>query len=249
MYHSTLHFDPPSLTYNLPGLDKHMAIPAEHSKPYLKEYAIITGGDSGIGQTATIFFAREGADIRELEPNAKSLKSEITKNSSTKIRLLPIDLTTQGAAQKILSAHLDKFGALDILVNTSKQIMSFGIEELKDENILSTFQTNIIQMMQLTREPVPRMKCGAAIINTLSVVAYKKHCVQTLPAQRLGAITMFMRSLATQLASKGIHVNAGWGVGQPAEIREAYVVLTGPGGDYITGTVIHVNGGVHIGGA
>ncbi|KAJ7264390.1 hypothetical protein C8J57DRAFT_1436268 [Mycena rebaudengoi] len=288
----------------LPGLDKQMVIPAEHSKvecwdengkPYLKEYvgseklkgkkAIITGGDSGIGRTVTIFFAREGADVTvvhlpEEEEDAKSLENEITKNSSAKILLLPIDLATQGAAQKIISAHLDKFGPLDILVNNAgKQIMSSGIEELKDENILSTFQTNIIQMMQLTREAVPHMKRGAAIINTSSVVAYKGSSHLLDYSATKGAIATFTRSLATQLASKGIRVNAiapglfytplqpssreanqmeGWGlgavplhgrVGQPAEIGEVYVLLAGPGGNYITGTVIHVNGGVHIGGA
>jgi NAD(P)-dependent dehydrogenase (short-subunit alcohol dehydrogenase family) len=55
--------------------------------------------------------------------------------------------------------------------------------------------------------------------------------------------------LSTNLLPSLITSEQGWGVGQPAEIREAYVVLAGPGGDYITGMVIHVNGGVHIGGA
>ncbi|KAJ7861776.1 hypothetical protein B0H13DRAFT_2354997 [Mycena leptocephala] len=291
---------------DLPGLDKDMAIPAEHSKvecwdehgkPYLKEYvgsgklagkkAIITGGDSGIGRAVTIFFAREGADVTvvylpEEEADAKSLQTEITNNSSSKILLLPVDLTTHGAAKKVISAHMEKFGAIDVLVNNaSQQIFSSGIEELKatDENIFSTFQANIIQMMQVSREAVPHMKRGAAIINTSSVVAYKGSSGLLDYSATKGAIATFTRSLATQLAPKGIRVNAiapglfytplqpssrdakgmeGWGlgsvplhgrVGQPAEIGEAYVLLAGPGGNYITGTVIHVNGGLHIGGA
>ncbi|KAJ7673816.1 hypothetical protein DFH06DRAFT_1173340 [Mycena polygramma] len=289
---------------SLPGLDHHMEVPAEHSKlecwddegkPYLKEYVgseklkgkkvIITGGDSGIGRTASIFFAREGADLTvvylpEEEKDAKSLQEEITKNTSREILLLPLDLTTTGASKKVISAHLEKFGKLDILVNNaSKQIMSSGIEDLKDENILSTFQSNIFQMIHLTREAVPHMKRGAAIINTTSVVAYKGSSHLLDYSATKGAIATFTRSLAMELAPKGVRVNAvapglfytplqpasrdaeqmeGWGlgavplhgrVGQPAEIGEVYVLLAGPGGNYMTGTVIHVNGGVHIGGA
>ncbi|KAJ6560284.1 hypothetical protein B0H19DRAFT_1210350 [Mycena capillaripes] len=271
----------------LPGLDKNMAIPAEHSKveywdddgkPYLKEYvgseklkgkkAIITGGDSGIGRAVAIFFAREGADVTivylpEEEPDAKSLEAEITKNTSSKILLIPVDLGTPSAAKKVVSSHLERFGKLDIL----------------DENILTTFHSNIFQMMYLTREAVPHMKRGAAIVNTTSVVAYKGSPGLVDYSATKGAIATFTRSVATELAPKGIRVNAvapglfytplqpasrdagqmeGWGhgtvplhgrAGQPAEIAEAYVLLAGPGGNYMTGTVIHVNGGVHIGGA
>ncbi|KAK7022281.1 Tropinone reductase 1 [Favolaschia claudopus] len=295
---------PPQEQSGLPGLDKNMAIPAEHSavecwdasgRPYLKEYvgseklrgkkAIITGGDSGIGRTVAIFFAREGADLTinylpEEEADAKSLKSEISKSSAGQILLVPLDLTTPGAAQKVVSAHMEKYGALDILVNNaSQQIFTSDIAKLKDENILSTFQANIIQMMQLSREAIPHMKRGAAIVNTSSVVAYKGAGSLIDYSATKGAIATFTRSLATQLAPKGIRVNAvapglfytplqpasrdaegmeGWGlgavplhgrVGQPAEIGQAYVLLAGPGGNYMTGTVIHVNGGVHIGGA
>ncbi|KAJ7877866.1 hypothetical protein B0H13DRAFT_2546012 [Mycena leptocephala] len=283
----------------LPGLDKNMAIPAEHSKvecwddqgkPYLKEYV---GSDKLKGKKAiitavTIFFAREGADVTvvhlpEEEVDAKSLETEITNNSSSKILLIPVDLTTNGAAKKVISAHMEKFGALDILVNNaSQQIFSSEIEELKARAgplLPLTFKANIIQMMQLSRAAVPHMKRGAAIINTSSAVAYKGASGLLDYSATKGAIATFTRSLATQLAPKGIRVNAiapgpfytplqpssrdakgmeGWGlgsvplhgrVGQPAEIGEAYVLLAGPGGNYITGTVIHVNGGVHIGGA
>jgi len=218
--------------------------------------------------------------LPEEEPDAKSLEAEITKNTSSKILLIPVDLGTPSAAKKVVSSHLERFGKLDILVNNaSKQIFSSGIAELKDENILTTFHSNIFQMMYLTREAVPHMKRGAAIVNTTSVVAYKGSPGLVDYSATKGAIATFTRSVATELAPKGIRVNAvapglfytplqpasrdagqmeGWGhgtvplhgrAGQPAEIAEAYVLLAGPGGNYMTGTVIHVNGGVHIGGA
>ncbi|KAJ6477834.1 hypothetical protein C8R47DRAFT_1186936 [Mycena vitilis] len=223
----------PPQEQEMPGLDQHMAIPAEHSKlelwddegkPYLKEYvgteklkgkkAIITGGDSGIGRTAAIFFAREGADLTivhlpEEEKDAKSLQEEIRKTTSSQILLLPIDLMPADASKKVISAHLEKFGKLDILVNNaSKQIMSSGITDLKDENILSTFKSNIFQMMYLTREAVSHMKRGAAIINTTSVVAYKGAPKLLDYSATKGAIATFTRSLAMELAPKGIRVNA-----------------------------------------
>ncbi|KAK7460627.1 hypothetical protein VKT23_009346 [Stygiomarasmius scandens] len=134
-------------------------------------------------------------------------------------------------------------------------------------------------MIYLTKEAVPHMKRGASIINSTSVTAYKGSPAMLDYSTTKGAIATFTRSLAVQLAPKGIRVNGvapgpvytplqpasrpaenmeGWTVGQvplhgraaqPAELGEAYVFLAGPGGNYMTGSILHINAGQHMGGS
>lgn len=291
-------------TQSLPGEEGKMAPNAEHSKqeywddkgqPYLKEYqgtgkledkkAIITGGDSGIGRAAAIFFAREGADVTitylpDEQKDAEWLKQDIESSTKRSVNLVSIDLEKPGAPAKAIKAHLDKFGRLDILVNNaSKQIMCKNIAELDMNHVESTYKLNIIAMIEMAKEAVPHLRRGSSIINTTSVTAYKGSPALIDYSSTKGAIVSFTRSLSLQLAPKGIRVNAiapgpfytplqpasrseenmeGWGIGdtplhgragQPAEIGEAYVFLAGPGGNYMTGTVLHINAGQHIGGS
>jgi len=288
----------------LPGLDVKMKPGVEHTKievwddngkPHLIEYegsgklkgktAIITGGDSGIGRSAAIMFAREGCTgitivhLPQEEPDAKDAKAAI-ESSGAKVNLVAGNLEDNRACEELVRSHLQAFGKLDILVNNaSKQLITAKFEEIDIGQVESTFRSNIIQMFTVTKFALPHMKRGASIINTTSVVAYSGSAKMVDYSSTKGAIVSFTRSLATQLAPRGIRVNAvapgpvvtplqpasrspenmeGWGVGtplhgragQPAELGPSYVFLASSAdSNLMTGQVLHVNSGQHIGGS
>lgn len=204
---------------------------AEHTKverwtregePYLEEYqgkgllkgkaAIITGGDSGIGRTVAIFFAREGADVTisylpEEEKDAQECKKQI-EAAGQKALLIPGDLRELAVRQRIIDEHLKAFKYIDVLVNNaSQQIQCPDLAEIDEDNVDATFAANIIQYIKLTKLALPHMKRGSNIINTTSVTAYKGSVAMVDYSCTKGAIATFTRSLAGQLTPKGIRVN------------------------------------------
>jgi len=285
----------------LPGKDTDMEPLAEWTKlecwdndgkPYLKEYegsgklkgktAIITGGDSGIGRSAAQMFVREGADVTivylpEEEEDAQNVKKAIEKDGG-KCLCLALDLMKSENSKTIIDKHLEEYGRLDILVNNaSKQIMSESVEEIDLENVESTLRSNIWSMIALTKFAVPHIKRGGVIINTSSVTAFKGSPKMLDYSATKGAIITFTRSMAVQLAPKGIRVNAvcpgpvytplqpasrpadnmeGWTVGatplwgrasMPAEMGPSYVFLASADSNAMTGHLLHLNNGQWIG--
>jgi len=215
------------------GLDKNMEPAAnwtqlefwddEGTKPYLQEYkgtgllkdkaALITGGDSGIGRSVAILFAREGADISfvylpEEEEDAQLTKKEIEK-AGRKANLLPLDLLKRENCEKAVQEHMKAFGKLSVLVNNSA--MQEMCEDVKDINldvVEKTFHLNIIGMFAMTKYALPHMKRGSCIINTGSVAGYMGNPQLCDYSSTKGAISTFTRSLAQQQAPKGIRVNS-----------------------------------------
>lgn len=186
------------------------------------------------------------------------------------------DLKKVEDSQKLIEKVIADFGELNILVNNGGvQFPQDHFEDITPEQIKETFETNIFGMMFLSQAAVSHLKEGDAIINTTSVTAYRgsAHLIDYSAAK--GAIVAFTRSLATTLMSKGIRVNAvapgpiytplipatfsedkvenqGGETpmerrGQPAELAPSYVFLASyADSSYITGQVIHVNGGDYI---
>ncbi|WVQ80512.1 hypothetical protein IAT38_002617 [Cryptococcus sp. DSM 104549] len=288
-------------TQTLPGKDVEMDPLAEFTKleqwdddgkPYLKEYvgsgklkgkkAIVTGGDSGIGRAAAQQFAREGADVTivylpEEEEDAQKVKKAIEADGQQCLTLA-LDLMDAANCSKVIDEHLKKFGKLDILVNNaSKQIMSQSIEEIKLDDVESTFRSNILAMFALTKAASPHLKRGGAIVNTSSVTAFKGSPQMLDYSSTKGAIVTFTRSMAVQLAPRGIRVNAvcpgpvytplqpasrppdnmeNWTLGgtplhgrasMPAEMGPSYVFLASADSNAMTGHLIHINNGQWIG--
>lgn len=161
--------------------------------------AIVTGGDSGIGRAVAHLYAIEGLKgvtisyLPQEKEDAKNAAEQITKEGCN-VNLVEADLQKEEDCRKIVEAHLRVFEYLDILVNNaSKQMFVFSpapdksyftdldvltrrmtdkIEDLDLGNVRSVFESNILQMIAVSKFAVPHMKRGAAIINTTSVVAY-----------------------------------------------------------------------------
>lgn len=156
--------------------------------------------------------AREGADItivylKEEEPDAQETK-RIVEEAGQQCLTIPFNLEDLKGCEKVVKAHLDKFGAIDVLVNNaSKQTMCKDFSEIDLDIVESTFRSNILQMIALTKYVVPHLKKGASIINTTSVTTFRGSANMVDYTSTKGAIVGFTRALAKNLMPKGIRVN------------------------------------------
>jgi NAD(P)-dependent dehydrogenase (short-subunit alcohol dehydrogenase family) len=240
--------------------------------------ALISGGDSGIGQAVAVHYAREGADVaiiyKESDDDAKETQRLVEKEGKNCF-LLKGDLSDKNFRQECLEKIKNEWQSLDILVNNAGiQFPKDDIENISDEQIYKTFDTNIISMISFTRDCLQMMKSGSRVICTTSVTAYRgsDHLIDYSSTK--GAIATFIRSLATNIAEKNILVNgvapgpiwtplvketfddvSDFGkdnpmkrAGQPSEVAPAYVFLASQDSSFITGEIIHINGGDFVGG-
>ena len=192
--------------------------------------------------------------------------------------LVPGDLGDQTFVQNAVQKVVDTFGRLDILVNNAgEQHPDEDIREITDEQLRRTFQTNIFSMFYLVQAARPHLKKGAAIVNCTSVTMYKGSEKLLDYSATKGAITAFTRSLSANLVKDGIRVNAvapgpiwtplnpfggkppeeipDFGKdtpmgrpGQPNEVAPAFLFLACEDASYMTGQVLHPNGGEIING-
>ena len=186
--------------------------------------------------------------------------------------LIPGDLRKEDTSTKIVNTTIDCFGKIDILVNNcgvqfpQNSILDISASQLKD-----TFETNVFSFFYLTKAVLPYLEVNSSIINTTSITAFegKKNLIDYSATK--GAITVFTKSLALSLSDSKIRVNAvapgpiwtplipssfkdseveifGTDVplkraGQPFELAPAYLYLASDDSRYVTGQIIHVNGG------
>ena len=242
--------------------------------------AIITGGDSGIGRSVAVLYAREGADVAILyldqHQDAEETRT-VVEQYGRRCLTFAGDVADREVCRKVIDETLAAFGKLDILVNNAaEQHPQEKLEDISEEQWEKTFRTNIFGMFQMTKAALPHLGKGASIINTTSVTAYKGSPQLLDYSATKGAITAFTRSLSMNLAERGIRVNgvapgpiwtplisstfdadevAEFGSntpmkrpGQPAEVAPAYVYLASSDAAYVSGQVIHVNGGTVVNG-
>lgn len=206
--------------------------------------------------------------------DAEKTKKEIEK-IGRKAWLMPANLQEYSACEKLLKQLIKECGKIDILVNNiAEQHPQDKFEDISCEQMEKTFKTNFFSYFYMIKAALPHMKKGAVIINTTSVTAYKgSHHLIDYSATK-GAIVALTRSLSENLVSKGIRVNAVapgpvWTplipasfsakevqefgskvpmhrAGQPAEIAPSYVFLASEDASYMSGQVLHPNGGVIV---
>ena len=239
--------------------------------------ALITGGDSGMGRAAAIAFAREGADVAinylpDEEPDAREVIDIIKASGRTGVAI-PGDLRDEAFCVKLVSDAVQGLGGLDILVsNAGRQQSHASILEISTEQFDWTMKTNIYAPFWIIKAALPHLKPGSAIIATTSEQAYDPTPDLYDYAQTKAATMNFVKSLAKQLASKGIRVNGVapgpiWTplqvsggasqakletfgsmtplgrAGQPAELGSIYVQLAAADASYATGQVYGAAGG------
>lgn len=242
--------------------------------------AIITGGDSGIGKSVAIYFAKEGADVAisylEEHQDAEETKA-LVEAEGRKCLLFSGDIGNEDFCKDIVNQTKDQFGKIDILVNNAaEQHPQQSLLNITSAQLEKTFRTNIFSYFYMSKMVLPYLKQGAAIINTTSITAYAGHEQLLDYSATKGAIVTFTRSLAKSLAPQGIRVNGvapgpiwtplipstfnedqvvSFGTdtpmgraGQPYELAPSYVYLASDDSSYVSGQIIHVNGGKIING-
>ena len=267
-----------------PGLARDMQPAPDHGETSYRgsgrlagRRALITGGDSGMGRAAAIAFAREGADVSinylpAEEPDAQEVVALIRKEGRTAVPI-PGDLRDEAFCTSLVDGAVRGLGGLDILVsNAGRQQAHDSILDISSEQFDWTMKTNIYAPFWIIKAALPHMPPGSAIIATTSEQAYDPTPDLYDYAQTKAATMNFVKSLAKQLAKRGIRVNGVapgpiWtplqvsggasqeklekfgGMtplgrpGQPAELAGIYVQLASADGSYATGQVYGAAGG------
>ncbi|HWK73825.1 MAG TPA: SDR family oxidoreductase [Povalibacter sp.] len=211
-----------------PFAKQHLPKPGEESRldpqplydaPFYKgsgklqeKVALITGGDSGIGRSVAVLFAREGADVAIVyldEHRDAQVTQQAVEAEGRRCLLVPGDVTDRKFCEQAVQRTLDEFGQLDILVNNAAfQLHVSAIEDLTDEHFDETMKTNLYGYFHMARAALPHMKYGDVILNTGSVTGLFGSSKLLDYSMTKGGIHAFTRSLASLLVARGIRVNA-----------------------------------------
>lgn len=238
--------------------------------------ALITGADSGIGRAVAALYAREGADVAILylcEHDDAVETKRIVEAEGRRAITIAGDVGDKAFCSQAVATTVRELGRLDVLVNNAgEQHPDEDIRDISEEQLRRTFQTNIFGYFFMAQAAVDHLPAGGAIINCTSVTMYKGSPKLLDYSATKGAITAFTRSLAKNLADKGVRVNAvapgpiwtplnpfggqktedmkDFGKdtplgrpGQPNEVAPAFLFLACEDSSYMIGQVLHPNGG------
>jgi NAD(P)-dependent dehydrogenase (short-subunit alcohol dehydrogenase family) len=221
------------------------------------------------GADIAIVYLNEHDDAKETK--------RLVEQAGQKCLLISGDIGSQPFCEAAVTKTLDTFNKIDILINNAaEQHPQTNFSDITSEQLEQTFRTNVFGMFYMTKAVLPNLKSGSSIINTSSITAYQGSKDLIDYSATKGAITSFTRSLASQLVGKGIRVNGvapgpiwtplipstftkekvgSFGSdspmkrpGQPKELAPAYVYLASDDAAYVSGQMMHVNGGTIVNG-
>ncbi|HEY3518371.1 MAG TPA: SDR family oxidoreductase [Gammaproteobacteria bacterium] len=207
------HQEPPGLESELEPKPRFEAGEYRDAGKLVGKVALITGGDSGIGRAVAVLFAREGAAVAINYLEDEQSDAEETENAIEAVGgdclLLPGDVTEQGVCESLVEKTVERFGGIDVLVsNAAYQQRKESLEELSDEELEHTFDTNMFAYVRLARAALRHMKPGSSIIATSSETGILGSAKLPDYSATKGAINAFTKTLAQSLVKKGIRVNA-----------------------------------------
>ena len=237
--------------------------------------ALITGADSGIGRAVALAFAKEGADVALVcnENTADADKTrQLVEHEGRRCLVLQADVREPEQCKQTVRRCRAELGGLNILVNNAAyQQSQEKFEDIPEEQIRRTFDTNILGYIWMAQAAIPHLKSGDCIINTGSIVGITGIPILVDYAASKAGIHALTKSLALYLGEKNIRVNcvvpgpvwtpnipgtmpigevAKFGhevalkrPGQPDELAPAYVLLASQDGSFMTGSLVHVTGG------
>jgi NAD(P)-dependent dehydrogenase (short-subunit alcohol dehydrogenase family) len=175
--------------------------------------ALITGGDSGIGRSVAVLFAREGADVAISHLNEEHEDANVTRKKveeeGRRCLLIAADVSDQKACEEAVARTVSELGGLDVLVNNAAfQIHTAQFEDLTAEHFDETLKTNLYGYFYMAQAAVKVMKPGSSIINTGSVTGLTGSAGLVDYSMTKGGIHAFTRALSSHLVPRGIRVNA-----------------------------------------
>jgi NAD(P)-dependent dehydrogenase (short-subunit alcohol dehydrogenase family) len=208
----------PKQPLDKPGLEAVLDPAPMYDAPFYKgsgklegAVAIVTGGDSGIGRSVAVLFAREGADVAIMHLNedkdAEVVKAAVEAEGRRALTI-PGDVQDRAYCFDAVRQVVDAWGRVDVLVNNAAfQLHVDRFEDLTEERLLQTLHTNLGGYFRMAQACVPHMKPGSAIVNTGSVTGMMGNSQLLDYSATKGGIHAFTRSLGTHLAPRGIRVN------------------------------------------
>lgn len=221
------------------------------------------------GADVVIVYLNEHEDAQE----TKNRIEQIGRNC----KLIPGDIADEAFCNQVIEETVKEFGKIDILINNAaEQHPQKSIMDITAEQLERTFRTNVFSCFYLTKAAIAHLKSGSTIINTTSITAYKGNDQLLDYSSTKGALVSFTRSLSQSLVKQGIRVNAVapgpiWTplipstfdaekvstfgsttpmqrAGQPEELAPSYVFLASDDSSYMSGQVLHINGGEIVNG-